>query len=143
MSNSFPAIWFPIKRDVCAAVPAFTLLSCGGIMVQGCQKERCRQQERSMIRKLSITVPFVVLLASGSAIAVTATMRPAETQAVVQLLKLMDTDQNGKVSKAEYMTFMAAEFDRLDADKSGELDVNELANLRVVSAKKPGGSGSR
>jgi Ca2+-binding EF-hand superfamily protein len=96
-----------------------------------------------MIRKLSITVPFVVLLASGSAIAVTATMRPAETQAVVQLLKLMDTDQNGKVSKAEYMTFMAAEFDRLDADKSGELDVNELANLRVVSAKKPGGSGSR
>lgn len=96
-----------------------------------------------MIRKLSITVPFLVLLATGSAIALTAAMTSAEFGAVVQLLKLMDTDQNGKVSKAEFMRFMAAEFDRLDTDKSGELDVAELANLHVVSGKKPGGSGSR
>ena len=43
-----------------------------------------------------------------------------------QLLLLMDTDKNGKISKDEYMKFMAAEFDRLDTDKSGELDVKEL-----------------
>ena len=45
---------------------------------------------------------------------------------VKQLLLLMDTDQNGKISKQEYMSFMEAEFDRLDKDKSGELDPQEL-----------------
>jgi Ca2+-binding EF-hand superfamily protein len=45
---------------------------------------------------------------------------------VKQLLLLMDTDKNGKISKQEYMNFMAAEFDRLDKDKSGELDPKEL-----------------
>jgi Ca2+-binding EF-hand superfamily protein len=52
---------------------------------------------------------------------------------VKQLLLLMDTDKNGKISKQEYMTFMEAEFDRLDTDKSGELDPKELAqsSLRV------------
>jgi hypothetical protein len=52
---------------------------------------------------------------------------------VEQLLLLMDTDKNGKISKKEYMAFMEAEFDRLDKDKSGELDRKELShsNLRV------------
>lgn len=45
---------------------------------------------------------------------------------VKQLLLLMDTDKNGKISKAEYMKFMEEEFERLDTDKSGELDVKEL-----------------
>jgi Ca2+-binding EF-hand superfamily protein len=47
---------------------------------------------------------------------------------VKQLLLLMDADKNGKISKKEYMDFMAAEFDRLDKDKSGESDPKELAN---------------
>jgi Ca2+-binding EF-hand superfamily protein len=38
----------------------------------------------------------------------------------------MDTDKRGKVSKAEFMAFMEAEFDRLDKDKSGEVDLREL-----------------
>jgi hypothetical protein len=54
----------------------------------------------------------------------------AEREAM-QLLKLMDTDQYGKVSKQEFMNFMSAEFDRLDTYKSGELDVKELVNSRV------------
>lgn len=41
---------------------------------------------------------------------------------VKQLLLLMDTDKNGEISRKEYTDFMAAEFDRLDTDKSGELD---------------------
>jgi hypothetical protein len=32
------------------------------------------------------------------------------------LLLLMDTNQNGRISKQEFMTFMEAEFDRLDTD---------------------------
>lgn len=43
-----------------------------------------------------------------------------------QLLGLMDTDRNGKVSRQEFMDFMAAEFDRLDTNKDGELDAKEL-----------------
>jgi hypothetical protein len=45
---------------------------------------------------------------------------------VKRLLLLMDTDKNGKISKQEFMSFMEKEFDRLDKDKSGELDINEL-----------------
>jgi hypothetical protein len=55
---------------------------------------------------------------------------------VKQLLLLMDTDKNGKISKKEFMDFMEAEFDRLDTDKSGELDVKEL-RLSQVRASRP------
>ena len=50
---------------------------------------------------------------------------------VKQLLLLMDTDKNGKISKKEFMTFMEKEFERLDKDKSGELDVKELAQSKL------------
>ena len=45
---------------------------------------------------------------------------------VRQLLLLMDTDKSGKISKHEWMKFMEAEFDRLDKNKTGELDPQEL-----------------
>jgi hypothetical protein len=48
-----------------------------------------------------------------------------------KLLLLMDTDQSGKVSKQEFMSFMEAEFARLDINKDGELDVKELTDSRV------------
>jgi hypothetical protein len=41
---------------------------------------------------------------------------------VKQLLLVMDADKRGKISKQEWMAFMEAEFDRLDAEKKGELD---------------------
>jgi EF hand len=50
-----------------------------------------------------------------------------------QLLVLMDTDKNGKVSKQEFMAFLSAEFDRLDKNKDGELDVSELTKPRMRS----------
>jgi hypothetical protein len=50
---------------------------------------------------------------------------------VKQMLVLMDTDKNGRISKAEFMKFMEAEFDRLDKDKSGELDAKELTQSQV------------
>ncbi len=51
--------------------------------------------------------------------------------ATKRLLLLMDTDQSGKVSKQEFMAYMEAEFDRLDTNKDGELDVKELTQLHV------------
>jgi len=50
---------------------------------------------------------------------------------VRQLLLLMDKDKNGKVSRQEFMDYMAAEFDRLDKNHDGELDVKELTQLHV------------
>lgn len=55
---------------------------------------------------------------------------PGEVQAK-QLLLLMDADKNGKVSRAEFMAFMSAEFDRLDLDHDGELDVKELTQFGI------------
>jgi hypothetical protein len=48
-----------------------------------------------------------------------------------QLLLLMDQDRNGKVSKDEFMAFMSAEFDSLDVNKDGSLDVAELTGVRI------------
>jgi Ca2+-binding EF-hand superfamily protein len=51
---------------------------------------------------------------------------------VKQLLLIMDTDENGKISKQEWMKFMEAEFDRLDKDKKGQLDAMELTQSRLT-----------
>jgi len=53
------------------------------------------------------------------------------TAAAKQLLLAMDTDKSGKVSKEEWMKFMEAEFDRLDTDHKGQLDIKELTESRV------------
>ena len=40
--------------------------------------------------------------------------------ATKQLLLLMDTDKNGKITRQEWMRFMGEEFDKLDKDKKGK-----------------------
>jgi len=48
------------------------------------------------------------------------------------LLLLIEPDKNGKISKQAWMRFMGEEFDRLDKDKKGELDAQELRSDRLV-----------
>lgn len=50
---------------------------------------------------------------------------------VRRLLLLMDTDKDGKVSRQEFMTYMEAEFKRLDKNNDGKLDVKELTKTRL------------
>lgn len=45
------------------------------------------------------------------------------------LFLLMDTDKDGKISKQEWMSFMASTFDQLDLGKTGKLDAKELSQL--------------
>jgi hypothetical protein len=54
-----------------------------------------------------------------------------------RILFLVDKNGDGKVSKEEFMKFMEAEFDRLDKDKDGDLDSDELKQLRVITIDKP------
>jgi hypothetical protein len=54
---------------------------------------------------------------------------------VKQLLLIMQTDAHGKISKQQYMKFMEAEFERLDKDKSGELDVKLLTQSTVTASR--------
>jgi Ca2+-binding EF-hand superfamily protein len=51
---------------------------------------------------------------------------------VKELLLLMDADNNGKISKKEWMSFMEAEFNQLDKEGRGELDLKELAQSRLL-----------
>lgn len=99
-----------------------------------------------MLKKLNFVmfIALIVVLYSGVVFAVgnafaQKTTPDAKKQNTVvlgedevkQMLALMDTDKNGKISKAEFMKFMEAEFDRLDKDKSGELDAKELTQSLV------------
>jgi hypothetical protein len=63
--------------------------------------------------------------------------RPQDTLAlgensVKDLILLMEPDKSGKISKQAWMRFMGEEFDRLDKDKKGELNAQELRSDRLI-----------
>jgi hypothetical protein len=99
-----------------------------------------------MQKKWKVVFGIAGMLAMGAVVPEPVTAQsPSSTPAAAQkdkklkagekeakkLLLLMDKDQNGMISKQEFMNFMEAEFDRLDADKSGQLDVNELTKAQI------------
>ena len=88
-----------------------------------------------------IVIMIAALAAAGSGIAQKTTpQKPPDKfslgeEEVKQLVLLMDTDNNGKISKQEFMKFMEVEFDRLDINHNGELDVNELKQSRIRASR--------
>jgi len=98
-----------------------------------------------MFKAQHIVLGFAVLFAANAiagngvtpqATPVSASAAPdskaaAGDAATKRLLLLMDTDKDGTVSKQEFMAYMDAEFDRLDTNKDGKLDVKELTQLHV------------
>jgi Ca2+-binding EF-hand superfamily protein len=46
-----------------------------------------------------------------------------------RLLRQMDSDMNGTVSKDEFLQFMGRTFDRLDTNRNGKLERGELRPL--------------
>ena len=96
------------------------------------------------IQKITLSLTAgAVLFASAAAIAQKQGVPEKQdkvalgTDEVKELLRLMDTDKSGKISKKEFMDYMSAEFDRLDKDKSGELDAKELINSALRPAARP------
>jgi hypothetical protein len=51
-----------------------------------------------------------------------------------QLLFLMDKDKDGRVSHIEFTRFMEEEFERLDVNHDGYLDLNELSKFHHAPA---------
>lgn len=91
-----------------------------------------------LIRKNNVCGLIALLISSGVTVAQTTASvpKPQDKLAigendVKQLLLLMDTNKNGKISKQEYMNFMEAEFNRLDTNHNGELDVKELSQSKL------------
>ena len=91
----------------------------------------------NIVRAMVAIAALVATWALGTAVAQRqAVPKPQDKLAlgepeVTQLLLLMDTDKNGKISKEEWMKFVEAEFDRLDKDKKGQLDVKELTQSKL------------
>jgi hypothetical protein len=87
-------------------------------------------------------VAFAALVATWTILGTAVAQRQAVPKAqdklalgeneVKPLLLLMDTDENGKISKQEWMKFMEAEFDRLDKDKKGQLDCHGTRAIEVA-----------
>jgi EF hand len=103
------------------------------------QSAMAKEAEMSMSSRTSIMLVVVViaaLVATGAMLGTAVAQKASATKPqdnlalgegeVKKLLLLMDTDNDGKVSKQEFMRFMEAEFDRLDKKKEGKLDVKEV-----------------
>jgi len=90
---------------------------------------------------MAIAMLFATAANAGNGVTAEPTPVPAAAEqgksaaagdaATEQLLLLMDTDKDGTVSKQEFMAYMDAEFDRLDQNKDGKLDVKELTRLHL------------
>jgi Ca2+-binding EF-hand superfamily protein len=90
----------------------------------------------SRTRIVFVVVVIAVLIATGAMLGIALAQKasvpkPQDRVAlgedeVKKLLLLMDIDKNGKVSKETFMKFMEEEFERLDKNKTGELDAKEL-----------------
>jgi len=96
-----------------------------------------------MLRPSSGIIPIIAVIAAVSVAHAQPTGTSAADADTERLLQLMDKNQNGKVSRREFMDFMNAEFNRLDVNKDGQLDPKELEALRVAPSKHTGGSGSK
>ena len=96
-----------------------------------------RRANKALLVVTSVLVATAGLL--GTAAAQKASVPKAQDKLVLgedevrQLLVLMDTDKNGKVSKEQYMKFMEAEFARLDRNNTGKLDVKELTKSTITA----------
>ncbi len=89
-------------------------------------------------RNLLLALMGVTGTIVGSSLAQKApTSKPPDKLAIAssdvkELLLLMDADNNGKISKKEWMSFMEAEFNQLDTEGRGELDLKQLAQSRLM-----------
>ena len=91
---------------------------------------------------LSIIATWLAIEAMSSAALAFSKHTDAVTDASVRrLLRLMDKDRNGTVSKNEFMNYFSERFDRLDVDHNRRLVPDELRAMLIPNwaiPTKPG-----
>jgi Ca2+-binding EF-hand superfamily protein len=90
-------------------------------------------------RRLITLVGMSLLVGSLSTSAFAVSKHTARTASSTdsnarQLLRMMDADRNGTVSKDEFLQYMSQTFDRRDVNKSGQLERNELSTSKRTAA---------
>ena len=82
-------------------------------------------------RKLVALIGMALAIGSmsTSAFAVSKRTAAAADADVRALVRMMDRDQNGVVSKDEFLQYMGQVFDRLDVNRSGQLESAEVRPL--------------
>jgi hypothetical protein len=85
--------------------------------------------EAATMRKSLVVTLFVVFAVEAGISQKAVSKHPDKItiaiENVKQLLLTMEA-KNGKISKEEWMRFMEAEFDKLDTEKKGEVDLMEI-----------------
>jgi hypothetical protein len=105
--------------------------------------ESCKESNMLMRKnRLWVIVFIAVLVVTGTMLGTAAAQKasvpkPQNKLAMAEdevkhLLFLIDSDKKGMVSKQEFMKFMEAEFERLDKDKKGELNVKEFTQSSLT-----------
>jgi hypothetical protein len=98
-----------------------------------------------MARKLlSIVAIWLAVQESTAAFAFSKHTDAVTDASVRRLLRLMDKDKNGTVSKSEFMNYFSERFDTLDVDRNRHLEPDEMRPmiipnwvLRPKSKQKP------
>jgi Ca2+-binding EF-hand superfamily protein len=92
----------------------------------------------STMRNVVVLIGMALVVGAMPTAAAALSKRPAAAANadVRHLVRMMDTDKNGSVSKDEFMQFMSQKFDRLDLNKSGQLESNELSNAASPFGKR-------
>jgi hypothetical protein len=99
------------------------------------------RQTKRVLRIVAITAMVTTASMLGNVVAQKVSVpKPQDKLAlgeeeIRRLLFIMDPDKKGKISKQEYLKFMEAEFERLDKEKNGELDVKKLAQSSVTASR--------
>jgi len=98
------------------------------------------ERRKIVLVVLVISALFIVGALIGTVVAQEKDMPPPSEQRSVaiarekmarQLLVLMDRNKDGKVSKEEWMSFMDAEFDRLDTNHDGFVDAKDMEKSQI------------
>jgi EF hand len=134
--------WFGLSQSFLTAptfaktlrIPYAFLMNGGVRLLTKEPYRRSTMSSRTSI--VFVAVLIAVLVATGAMLGTTVAQKaPAPNpqnnlalgeSEVRKLVLLMNTDNEGKISKQEFMSFMEAEFNRLDKNKDGKLDVKEL-----------------
>ena len=90
-----------------------------------------------MRANLFVAAAAIAIMLAGSPGARAAGSTVSGLTSTPGLVRQMDTNHNGTVSKSEFLHFMSRRFERLDTNHNGKLERNELRPLAGGKSRNP------